>query len=90
MRKKAKPGKGGRGAAPKMLTKIEPVPSFFNFFSPPQVQPQYLPDVFLCQGLALDVTANTLSLQTTDVVALYLDPTIHSLLRKHRLYFKKF
>lgn len=37
MRKKAKPGKGGRGAAPKMLTKIEPVPSFFNFFSPPQV-----------------------------------------------------
>ncbi|KAK9918886.1 hypothetical protein WJX75_007835 [Coccomyxa subellipsoidea] len=36
MRKKAKPGKGGRGAAPKMLTKIEPVPSFFNFFSPPQ------------------------------------------------------
>lgn len=37
MRKKAKPGKGGRGAAPKMLTKLEPVPSFFNFFSPPQV-----------------------------------------------------
>ena len=41
MRKKAKPGKGSRGAVPKMLTKIEPVPSFFNFFSPPQVQPQY-------------------------------------------------
>lgn len=38
MRKKAKASaKGGRGGAPKMLTKLEPVPSFFNFFSPPQV-----------------------------------------------------
>ena len=38
MRKKAKASaRGGRGGAPKMLTKLEPVPSFFNFFSPPQV-----------------------------------------------------
>lgn len=37
MRKKAKPAKGGRaGAVPKMLTKLEPVASFFNFFAPPQ------------------------------------------------------
>ena len=36
MKKKAKPGKGGK-APSKTLTKIEPVASFFNFFSPPQV-----------------------------------------------------
>ena len=36
MKKKAKPGKGGKAPA-KTLTKVEPVASFFNFFSPPQV-----------------------------------------------------
>ena len=34
MKKKAKAGKGKQ--AGKMLTKTEPVASFFNFFSPPQ------------------------------------------------------
>lgn len=35
MKKKPKPGKGGKQAG-KMLTKTEPVASFFNFFQPPQ------------------------------------------------------
>ena len=34
MKKKAKPGKGKQ--AGKVLTKTEPVASFFNFFQPPQ------------------------------------------------------
>ena len=34
MKKKAKPGKGKQ--AGKVLTKVEPVASFFNFFHPPQ------------------------------------------------------
>lgn len=36
MKKKAKPGKGGRGNA-KPIIKTEPVESFFSFFSPPKV-----------------------------------------------------
>lgn len=35
MKKKAKPGKGGRNSKP--ITKTEPVASFFSFFSPPKV-----------------------------------------------------
>lgn len=35
MKKKGKPGKGGAPA--KVLTKLEPTQSFFNFFSPPEV-----------------------------------------------------
>ena len=34
MKKKAKPGKGKQPG--KVLTKTEPVASFFNFFQPPQ------------------------------------------------------
>lgn len=36
MKKKAKPGRGGKGNA-KPITKTEPVDSFFSFFSPPEV-----------------------------------------------------
>lgn len=35
MKKKAKPGKGGKASKP--ITKTEPVASFFSFFSPPKV-----------------------------------------------------
>lgn len=36
MKKKPKPGRGGKTNA-KPITKTEPVDSFFSFFSPPEV-----------------------------------------------------
>lgn len=36
MKKKPKPGRGGRGGG-RPITKTEPVDSFFSFFAPPQV-----------------------------------------------------
>ena len=36
LKKKPKPGRGGRGNA-RPITKTEPVDSFFSFFAPPKV-----------------------------------------------------